>query len=74
MFYKGRECIGSARITGLGPSLQSLGCGEQHDLLVADCHCDSTVCLKDTSDVSHGHGEDHERIKVHCMSTRGLTE
>ena len=35
MFYKGRECIGSARITGLGPSLQSLGCGEQHDLLVA---------------------------------------
>lgn len=35
VFYKGRECIGSARITGLGPSLQSLGCGEQHDLLVA---------------------------------------
>lgn len=36
VFYKGRECIGSARITGLGPSLQSLGHSEQHDWLVAN--------------------------------------
>ncbi|XP_069694027.1 mitochondrial tRNA-specific 2-thiouridylase 1 isoform X2 [Periplaneta americana] len=39
VFYKGRECLGSARITDLGSSLQSLGCDEQK-ILVNNAHKD----------------------------------
>lgn len=43
MFYKGKECLGSARITLLGPSLQSLGHGEQNGCLVRGIVYDSAV-------------------------------
>jgi hypothetical protein len=36
VFYKGKECLGSARIILLGPSLQSLGQCEQHDSSIRD--------------------------------------
>jgi hypothetical protein len=34
VFYTGKECLGSARIILLGPSLQSLGHGEQYDYVM----------------------------------------
>ncbi|XP_021927232.1 mitochondrial tRNA-specific 2-thiouridylase 1 isoform X2 [Zootermopsis nevadensis] len=43
VFYKGKECLGSARITLLGPSLQSLGHGEQNGCLVRGIVYDSAV-------------------------------
>ena len=39
VFYKNEECMGSARIVELGPSLQNLGFEAQEDILTRNVVC-----------------------------------